>query len=63
MKDTILLLLIAAFMSVIAGVFWRLSESHGFEVLALFTMTILLIENIRLRRKLKEIKHQDTHST
>lgn len=63
MKDTMLLLLVASFMSVIAGIFWNFSESHGFDILALLTMTILLIENIRLRRKLKEIEQQDSHST
>lgn len=51
-KENATLLVVAALASVCAWGFWRLLGDVGFTVLTIIAIVSLLIDNIRLRRKL-----------
>jgi hypothetical protein len=56
MKDSVSLLLAALCASLSAWLFWHFTGSSGFEILSILVMMTLFIENLHLRRKLKEFQ-------
>ena len=56
MKDSFALLLTAGAFSLIAWGFWHFLRADGFSAVSTLALLALLVENIRLRRKLKAEK-------
>ena len=54
MKDSILLLLTASFVSMLSWAFWHHLAGKNAFMFVIFVMTTLIADNIRLRRKLKK---------
>lgn len=54
MKDSLLLLATGIACSLLAWAFWRYLGSDGFGVLNSLLVTVLVVDNIRLRRQLRE---------
>lgn len=53
MKDDLLLIITATVVSLLAWVFWRFLGQDGFTVISTILLLSLFLDNIRLRRKLK----------
>ena len=53
MKDAFLLIFTAAGFALIAWAFWHFFGKDSFGILATLALVIVLVDNIRLRRKLK----------
>jgi hypothetical protein len=58
MKDNILLLITATVASFFAWCFWRFLGPDGFTFISTIVMLGLFVDNIRMRRKLKNDQHQ-----
>lgn len=54
MKDSVLLLITAAGASVFAWMFWNLLGKIGYDLLAIVAIAMMVADNWRLRRKLRE---------
>jgi hypothetical protein len=59
MKDSLLLLATGAGASVVAWAFWRYLGNNGFSVLNILFVVYLSVDNVRLRRQLRERKTKD----
>jgi hypothetical protein len=58
MKDNILLLITGTVLSLFAWCFWRFLGQDGFTVISTIVLLGLFVDNIQLRRKLKNDQHQ-----
>ena len=59
MKDSLLLLATGAGASVVAWAFWRHLGNDGFSVLNILFVVYISVDNVRLRRQLRERKTKD----
>lgn len=55
MKDALLLLATGMVCAFVASAFWRHLGSDGFGVLNSLLVTLLVVDNIQLRRKLRAL--------
>jgi len=53
MKDSLLLLITALAVALVAWAFWHFSGVDGFAILNLLALLLLAADNLRLRRQLK----------
>jgi len=53
MRESMILLLVAAVASVFAWSFWHLAAGHGIDILTTTMLLLLAVDNLRLRRRLK----------
>lgn len=63
MKDQIQLLIVALLLSFSAWVFWRYSGEAGFLILSSITVLVVVSDNMRLRRKLKDAQEAKVQQT
>jgi len=54
MKDALALLITGAIASIFAWAFWHYAGTYGTEILSTIFLIALGLDNIRLRRKLRE---------
>jgi hypothetical protein len=59
MKDSLFLIATGAGASVIAWAFWRYLGNDGFSVLNILFVVYISVDNVRLRRQLRESKTKD----
>lgn len=62
MKDSILLVATALGLSLVAWLFWRMLGVDGFTVFSTVTMLILVTDNIKLRRRLRDDQDRRTNA-
>ena len=53
MKDAFQLLIAATVFAIVAWAFWHFLGKDGFSALSTVALLVLVVDNIRLRRKLK----------
>jgi hypothetical protein len=58
MKDNLLLLITALTCSVGAGLFFKYLGNDAFSVITLVTLVCAIWDNVRLRRKLRELGYK-----
>jgi hypothetical protein len=58
MKDNLLLLITALACSVGAGLFFKYLGNDAFSVITLVTLVCAIWDNVRLRRKLRELGYK-----
>jgi len=56
MKDSLLLLAAGAGVSLVAWAFWHYLGNDGFSVLNILFVVYISVDNVRLRRQLRERK-------
>lgn len=58
MKDSVLLLAVAVIVAMAAWVFWHYVGLNGFELLSTLMIVVLAVDNMRLRRELRNRRAQ-----
>lgn len=58
MKEELLLLLVAIIVATLSWAFWRFLADDAMAVLSSLILVSLLVDNIRLRRKMRSLQKQ-----